>query len=763
MSKSTLVAIPPVTKSPSVTLDEATFNLLGSGATFPDDTKDTTLTYSHNGIDSDGSLTVTVTIAKGSGTTQTAEFTVAVSGINAATQANKDIAAVKGAFDAISGMSKSTLVAIPPVTKSPSVTLGEAAFNLLGSGATFPDDTKDTTLTYSHNGIDSDGSLTVTVTIAKGSGTTQTAEFTVAVSGIDDADIAAVKGAFDAISGMSKSTLVAIPPVTKSPSVTLGEAAFNLLGSGATFPDDTKDTTLTYSHNGIDSDGLLTVTVTIAKGSGTEATATFDVAVRGINDADIAFVKEIIEAISVSKDTPSAILKVVEGTRFDAAALSSLGNGGTFPDEIRSTTLTYSHEGINRDGPLAVIVTIAKGSGETKTATFDVVVSGIDVAQDNKDIAAVKRELEKNIRMSKITTTAIEPVSKESGATFDEGIFKLLVDGGTFPDEIRNTTLTYSHKGINRDGLLIVYVRINKGSGVEATSVFLTQISGINAQANKDIAAVKEAIEGITMTKTISATIQPVTKESGATFNAAALSSLGIGGAFPDEIRSTTLTYSHEGIDNEGPLSVTVTIAKGSGETKTAIFTIDVSETDEKAVRDVEFAIKNAKFIYNANPLISFGGYTGIYTNEKFGANINQKNTKISYIYYFKPDNLDVLDMVFKVVKGTKKVFFNKFKNDKDESKNIFMNDDWKNIREIIKIITNSANKIVVENSKTKIDGFSEVFSSGEFDIVIIDKKNTEIRYQHDAFNVEDHSASVTFRVSKNGKSLDINKVFTWE
>ena len=44
---------------------------------------------------------------------------------------------------------------------------------------------------------------------------------------------------------MSKSTLVAIPPVTKSPSVTLGEAAFNLLGSGATFPDDTKDTTLT--------------------------------------------------------------------------------------------------------------------------------------------------------------------------------------------------------------------------------------------------------------------------------------------------------------------------------------------------------------------------------------------------------------------------------------------------------------------------------------------------------------------------------------
>ena len=129
---------------------------------------------------------------------------------------------------------------------------------------------------------------------------------------------------------------------------------------------------------------------------------------------------------------------------------------------------------------------------------------------------------------------------------------------------ISNITLTPN----NIIGSLLI--SINLGSNLKEFT-----ISEFSTQANEDlksVAKVKAAIEGIgAMIKTISVDIAPVSFQ---TLDANAFRTL-TGLALPND-DGTTLTYTHEGINADGDLDVSVVISKGTASDSTT-FTVAIS------------------------------------------------------------------------------------------------------------------------------------------------------------------------------------------
>ena len=130
--------------------------------------------------DTNGSLLISINLGS-----NPKEFTI----WGFSTQANEDlksVAKVKAAIGGIGAMIKTTSVDIAPVS-SPQ-TLDANVFRLLTS--TILPDVDGTTLTYTHEGISTDGDLDVSVAISKGTASDSTT-FTVAISGITQAKVQA--------------------------------------------------------------------------------------------------------------------------------------------------------------------------------------------------------------------------------------------------------------------------------------------------------------------------------------------------------------------------------------------------------------------------------------------------------------------------------------------------------------------------------------------------------------------------------------------
>ena len=360
--------------STNTIFDAAALNSLGTGGTFLDDIKDTTLTYTHKGISSDGDLIIAVRIVKGAAQ-DIATFKIAIAGINlakantllqAVTDKTVDVAPTKFK-QVVNGVAPKEDDINPPI---------QSGFSFVFKKATHVNAAGKAIVTYKVNVVPAiDGTVLREIPfIVSG--------FQTAAEKVIEEDKKAVSSVGVAIStGITRITKVvnaSILPISKPQTFTA--AVLEALGEGGIFPKDTRKTSLTYTHNGINKNGDLTVTVTIVRGSISEST-TFIIDVTGIDDV----VTKGRAAFKITKITNTPILPILEPQLFDAAALKSLGTGGRFPDDIKGTTLTYTHNGIENDGPLIVTVKISKG-GASAIVSFVVNVSGIDQARTNPKI-----------------------------------------------------------------------------------------------------------------------------------------------------------------------------------------------------------------------------------------------------------------------------------------------------------------------------------------------------------------------------------------
>ena len=274
----------------------------------------------------------------------------------------------------------------------------------------------------------------------------------------------------------------------------------------------------------------------------------------------VAKVKTAIEEIGVMVKITNADIIPVSFQTLNANAFRTL-TGLALPDDD-GTTLTYTHEGISTDGNLDVLVVISKGTASDST-TFTVAISGITQAKINSFITHPTLKLGASTRTAKNVTAN----DLEAPTALD-----LII------------TITRVTKSIITIDGSVVTVTITVSSTIADTTArtydvelpgFMTEAAKKIANDASDVDAIKAIINSIVgMTKTVSASIPPISIPQPLN-DVKVWRALGLGVAFPNT-RSTTLTYTHGGIDSDGDLTINVTISKGEA-TDTASFMIKVS------------------------------------------------------------------------------------------------------------------------------------------------------------------------------------------
>ena len=333
-------------------------------------------------------------------------------------------------------------------------------------------------------------------------------------------------------------------------------------------------------------------------------------------------------------------------------------------------------------------------------------------------------------------------------------------------------SVVYSvHSRSDAAGTLIVKAIISKKSGTSQTVYFKLRGLQTIAQRSAQVAITRaanlfksdslkagDAPYGLTATST--SLLSAVITLPSQLLSANLPSTLGF--IEPDKLGVDSVVYSIKShSDTDGTLVVEAIISKSGTSSQTVYFKLRGFQTiaqgsvksDLKAVNDVVGSIKTsgAFGFYNLSPFLVVENFEGIYTNEKFGVNIDQKDTKIFYgfprIGWFGSPNLH---MQFKVQKGGKVIAF---------TKAVGLNDDWKYIRDIMERIriassvSKSSKVVVADDEIALVNDYAGILTSGKFGIIVNNLNGVVINYQHIAVARSATSLEISFKVSKNGKS----------
>ena len=176
--------------------------------------------------------------------------------------------------------------------------------------------------------------------------------------------VAKVKAAIDGIGAVVKITNADIIPVSFQ---TLDADAFRTL-TGLALPDD-DGTTLTYTHEGISTDGNLDVLVVISKGTASDST-TFTVAISGINQAKAQAKINSFNAL------PTLKLGVSTKTAKDVILSDLIAPSNSDSDLTVAITRVIKSNITTNGSVVMVTITVSSTVADTTARTYDVELSG---------------------------------------------------------------------------------------------------------------------------------------------------------------------------------------------------------------------------------------------------------------------------------------------------------------------------------------------------------------------------------------------------
>ena len=285
------------------------------------------------------------------------EFTI--SGFS--TQANEDsksVAKVKAAIDGIGAMTKTTSVDI--ISVSSPQTLDASAFRLL-TNLVLPDD-DGTTLTYTHEGISTDGDLDVSVAISKGTASDSTT-FTVAISGITQAKVQAKINSFN-----SSPTLKSGVNAKTAKDVILSDLIAPSNSDGNLTVAITK-----VAKSIVTTDGsVVTVTITVSSSVADTTARTYDVELSGFM-TETAFVQAKINSFNSNPTLKSGVnAKTVKNVILSDLIAPSNSDG-----DLTVAITKVAKSIVTIDGSVAMVaITISSTIEGTSARTYDVEIPG---------------------------------------------------------------------------------------------------------------------------------------------------------------------------------------------------------------------------------------------------------------------------------------------------------------------------------------------------------------------------------------------------
>ena len=381
------------------------------------------------------------------------------------TQANEDsksVAKVKAAIDGIGAMTKTTSVNIIPVSSSQA--LDADAFRTL-TNATFPDD-DGTTLTYTHEGINADGDLVVSVVISKGDASDSTT-FTVAISGITQAKVQAKINSF-----------ITHPTLKLEASA---KTAKNVSSSDLIAPSN--------------SDGDLTVAITkVAKSIVTTDGSVATVTIRVSSSVEGASVKTYDVELS-------GFMTEVAFAAFVASTQTKIDNFDSHPTlkpgASTKTAKNVTANDLEAPTALDLITTITRVTESTITTDGSVVMVTIRVSSSVEGTSVKTYNVELPGFMTEVASTQAKIDNFNSLPTLKPGASTKTAKNVTANDleaptalDLITTITRVTESTITTDGS-VVMVTIRVSSSVEGTSVktydvelpgFMTEVASTQAK-----------------------------------------------------------------------------------------------------------------------------------------------------------------------------------------------------------------------------------------------------------------------------------------
>ncbi|NQZ66361.1 MAG: hypothetical protein HRT99_04090, partial [Mycoplasmatales bacterium] len=215
--------------------------------------------------------------------------------------------------------------------------------------------------------------------------------------------------------------------------------------------------------------------------------------------------------------------------------------GIILPKNLLGTIVKYSHEKLDSDGDLVVTIKVSKVPENTTSHKMIIHVDGINKAKDTETIKKIAR----GISSSDVNFRINEPIKEANNIILTNNTL-----GISLPSYLLGTEILYSHPEINKDGIYVVEVKIQKNNGTPITKQINVNIVGLDKDVEKDL---NDILAKISKTNNFITNGKIIPAVSDASFKNG---DLGIN--LPGDLNGVDVKYSHGAINADGTYDVTL-------------------------------------------------------------------------------------------------------------------------------------------------------------------------------------------------------------
>jgi len=491
-----------------------------------------TITYTHNGLTEDGDLTFVFILTNGQSSV-TVWITVAVSGITAANLFQQ-------AKSYVENFVPKTIVSVSEdiAPLSEETILDETTFSQYFEGTYNPPTS--VTVSYTHNGLIEDGNLNFVFTITNGKSSV-TVRKTVAIRGITAAHL--LQQAKSYVENFVPKTRVTasedIAPLSEE--TILDETTFSQYFEGTYNPPTS--VTVSYTHNGLTEDGDLNFVFTIANDK-TSVTVRKTVAITGIDQGKAKTYLESLTLHHYEDESPISSFANSSGTLnfHNANYFFTFLNGENY-QAPHNVVIGYQVSSIEDDS-FTVTFTITRNESTTEPIilTKNYIIGDLVIYNAVQYIKSLtKREFNEDGNI---------PPLRE--LTFTQQVANIFFSSNFEHPE--GVNIGVAHDGLTEDGDLVLHFDLFKTRDHAISKSFDINIPVKGINFGKAVTFVRTLIPKTEVIRT-----SPIPSLTETPFNKRIFRRY-FDRNYQSPPPGITITYSHEGIDEDGYLILHFTV-----------------------------------------------------------------------------------------------------------------------------------------------------------------------------------------------------------